>query len=437
MQTSKIRNTMDWKKLLSSATAFGIAVAPLASSLDAQAKPKGNAYGYSKDKKDKKDKNGRSREERQENRDDRDGYDDYGSNNVTVSGVVTRDLVGDRFEVRGDDGRVFVVDTGGRESERITVGDRVRLNGAFENQIFIAQNVRLTRNTGDGDNNGNTNGRLNISGTVTRDLVGDRFQIRADDGVVYSVDTNNRESRRITVGDRVQVSGTLNGRIISADSVRILLNTRPGSGYGATVLRGVVTRDLYGREFQIRAENGRTYTVRADDAEPLRLSRGDRVEVRGTLNSTLFFAQSVRIVTNDDRGLVDFPGTVTSVSSSTRFVVRADNGRSYNVDARTGVSNLSSGDRVRIGGYVEDGIVFADRVQITRNDDIGAGQNQTVNFPGVVTGRDNFGLLKVRGDNGRSYLVRYTGTSFRTGDRVQVSGTFLRGVVLANSVTRR
>jgi hypothetical protein len=176
----------DWLRQLSRCTTLGlIAGAPLFGTLaTAEAKPPSHApawgyrakqeggkdkYKYDKDRdrydrddydhdrynKDRyyrddynRDRYNRDRYER--DRYDRDRYDqdryDRDRNDLrTLSGVVTRDLSGDQFEMRADGGRNFRVDARGDEPRRLSRGDRVVVYGRFDNGRFLARDVRITR----------------------------------------------------------------------------------------------------------------------------------------------------------------------------------------------------------------------------------------------------------------------------------------------------
>jgi hypothetical protein len=172
----------DWLRQLSRCTTVGlIAGAPLFGTLaTAEAKPPAHApaWGYrakqeggkDKDKYDKdrdrydrddydhdrynhdryyrddynRDRYDRDRYER--DRYERDRYDRDRDERRTISGVVTRDLSGDQFEMRSDSGRYFRVDARGDEPRHLSRGDRVNVYGRFDNGRFIAQDVRITRN---------------------------------------------------------------------------------------------------------------------------------------------------------------------------------------------------------------------------------------------------------------------------------------------------
>jgi predicted RNase H-like nuclease (RuvC/YqgF family) len=63
-------------------------------------------------------------------------------------------------------------------------------------------------------------------------------------------------------------------------------------------LDGIVTNDLRGDAFALRANNGRHLRVVVRGNEPRRISRGDRVRVHGYSDNGIFRAQSVSILRN-------------------------------------------------------------------------------------------------------------------------------------------
>lgn len=202
-----------------------------------------------------------------------------------------------------------------------------------------------------------------LTGIVTRDLSGDLFQMRTAGGDLVRVILHRGESEplRLSTGDRVEVRGHRDHDIFVAHDVNILHNA--GSQGEVVTLRGVVVRDFYGREFQLRSDTGRTFLVRSLRAEPLRLSGGDRVEVRGRSDKGFFVASDVDIVRNDDFSHVDFPGRVVALLSARRLQVRADNGRVYTIKSRESLPrSVKAGDRVRVVGYVNKKVVAAERI---------------------------------------------------------------------------
>jgi flagellar biosynthesis GTPase FlhF len=64
----------------------------------------------------------------------------------TIEGVVTNDLAGNAFILRKDNGTNQRVQLRFGEPRRLSRGDRVRLYGFAEGDIFRAQNVTITKN---------------------------------------------------------------------------------------------------------------------------------------------------------------------------------------------------------------------------------------------------------------------------------------------------
>ncbi|RYG70045.1 hypothetical protein EON80_08620, partial [bacterium] len=162
-----------------------------------------------------------------------------------------------------------------------------------------------------------------VSGIVTRDLDGrDRFTVRLDNGRTAEVISRRNEPPRLSRGDRVELRGDFENNLFIADQVRITNNSGSGSGWGQqTTLRGRVVRDYSGRDFEIRTDNGRSVTVRALRNEPIRLSEGDSVELRGEYERGLFLARTIDITRNDDQRKVDFKATVLQRVNSNRLEV--------------------------------------------------------------------------------------------------------------------
>jgi len=324
--------------------------------------------------------------------------------------------------MRSSDGREFrVVIDQGREPRRLSRGDRVRVNGYFTSGLFIAQNVNITSNVGNGNRPGTTWGNRpgtvwgnrpgatrsnSLSGVVIGDLAGREFRMRSSDGREFRVVIDQgREPRRLSRGDRVTVNGYFSSGIFIANNVSITRNVgngnrpyygtpnrpyygtpnRPYSG-GTTTgrslsLSGIVIGDLAGREFRMRSSDGREFRVVIDQGrEPRRLSRGDRVHVHGYFTSGIFIANNVNITSNRTvggynpgspqygNGQVTFTGTVANIDSSTKLWVRAYNGTTYEVVTSTPISRaISVGDVVRVNGYGTASSLRAGRVILVRN----------------------------------------------------------------------
>jgi translation initiation factor IF-1 len=177
----------------------------------------------------------------------------------TLTGTVTRDLSGDRFEIRADNGRTYRVRVGRYDEPRsLDRGDRVRVIGQFRNNdVLVARSIEFLRDTG-----GSSNVRRSLTGVVTRDLRGDLFELRADNGRTYRVRVGRyNEPRSLDRGDRVRVIGEMRSDdTFVARDIEFLRDTPgyPGGSRDERTLTGVVTRDLRGDQFELRAENGRT-----------------------------------------------------------------------------------------------------------------------------------------------------------------------------------
>jgi len=249
----------------------------------------------------------------------------------------------------------------------------------------------------------NTGARGTMNATVTRDLGLNQFEVRADDNRLFTVRLTGTPSRRLYVGERVQLTGYVhNNNVFVADAVAILPNDSTGyygnNGtyndpyyndpyYNGTyndntnnngrnnrqrgTMVGTVSRDLGSNRFEVRADDNRLFTVRSREGEPRRLRLGDRVELIGYINNrNIFVAESVRLISatgisahngnlypsaNDQA--VDFSGTVQSQRGNI-IQVRGDNGQTYSV-RRNNDSTFRNGERVRIVGTDNNGTVQA------------------------------------------------------------------------------
>ena len=214
------------------------------------------------------------------------------------------------------------------------------------------------------------------------------------------------------------------------------------NGERLSYFQGTVSRVWARDYFELRASDGRSYrVVWYDDGGDFRLSTGDRVEVSGRLTRDLLIAHHYReIGSGYGYRQVDFPATVASVGSYSRVTVRGDNGRVYTVEARNRLPyNLNAGDYVRIIGTWNGSVVTAEQIIVLREGYNGGSFDRQVDFPGIVSEVDRYrNTLNVRGDNGITYSVTYTGADrFGIGDRVRVVGLFDGYTVRATSVTRR
>jgi hypothetical protein len=315
--------------------------------------------------------------------------------NRTITGVVTANRADDDFVVRAKNGWTYLVRAVWGESDMLNAGDRVRAHGVWRNGLLHATNVKILYSgtvMRDAPDNviGSTpaaNTRMGVtrSGTVTQDLAGNDFTLRASDGLTYRVRVLRGESATLSVGDRVRVFGNLRGAIIDAVNVRIAYqaedldpdpydenrydySTRDREKW---TLTGTVLSNPSGDRFTMRARNGYTYAVRAKWGEPSSLTAGDRVRVYGAWRDGLMQASNVRLLREGENpknwATHTWVGVVTENPEGDRFVFRLDNGISYRVLAVWGEPDtLSVGDRVRAYGTWRTGMLHASNVRVLR-----------------------------------------------------------------------
>lgn len=334
---------------LSGLALSALIAAPLATAAWAKPKDGAPAYGYrngngksnGKGKKDKGDYSGRSnRRSDDDSYNNGDGYGystgntGYPDDNIgtratrvrrTLEGVVTRDLGGNRFEMRVDNGRVLTVRARQTEPNRLSPGDRVRVEGFSR--------------TGREDNRYNT-------GDARADFVAESLQILANvnDGYYNPGGGNN--------------------------------GNNPGGGY-------------YGGDGSARR--------------------------------------------------VSFPATVLDRDGSRRISVRGDNGRNYTVESRYNIVRVDDGDRVRVEGVSRNGVVTDARVVLLRNSDSPAYDAQKTNFVGHVTRVDErSNLIVVHEDaTGRSYTFRTRqAKDFQVNQHVRAYSTITNGRAVITRVVR-
>ncbi len=376
---------------------------------------------------------------------------------ITLNGVVASDLAGNQFTLRANDGRTYRVVTNRKEPGWLTNGDRVEVRGRLTNSsqnLIVASSV--TQSNGVGGIGGDVK-NVTVSGVVASDLEGNEFNMRATDGHIYRVVTNRKEPGWLSNGDRVEVRGQIN----SLNQNRIVAtsvthpgggNVGNGNGVGQVItVSGVVTRDPAGNQFTVRADDGRTYRVITNNQEPGWVTNGDRVTVRGKLDTsdrTLIIATSVTHpngVGGVGNGLnVTLSGIVTRDPAGNQFSLRTDDGRTYRVITNNQEPGwLTNGDRVTVRGKrtaANSTLIIATSVTHPNGTGVGAGTGQSVSIGGVVT-RDRSGnQFTLRADNGQTYRVTTTNREpgwLTNGDRVIVRGRFDardRDLIIATSV---
>lgn len=213
------------------------------------------------------------------------------------TGVVTRDLGGDHFQIRTSWNQVLNVDLVGptREPRRLSVGDRVEVRGDRNGNKIRANGVRILENRGPGyPGTGYPNRTL--VGRVTRDLRGNAFSLLADNGRRYDVVLRNNEPRRLSAGDRVQVQGEMEREIFYAQTIRVL-NDRDNYGdhgnHQTANFTGRVTDVRSRTVITVRADNGRAYEVHSREILPRRLDDGSRVRIIGQIRGNVVWVNQV------------------------------------------------------------------------------------------------------------------------------------------------
>ncbi|HVF10067.1 MAG TPA: hypothetical protein VNA16_04650, partial [Abditibacteriaceae bacterium] len=223
-------------------------------------------------------------------------------------------------------------------------------------------------------------------------------------------------------------------------------------------VRGTVAVNLAGnKHFTVRLDDRRTVEVVTHEAEPARLSRGDRVEMTGHYDRNLFIARTVRMLQqaktgrisgrnrgNPNHPWVDFTGTVLSVQSAYQLQVRANNGVKYEVRSHDKLSStITSGDTVHIAGRAFQGIARPDHVTLVRNNNAPRGPgsvqgNQWVDFTGTVLSVESPYRLRVRANNGANYQVNprdKLSPAITRGDTVRIAGYASAGIARPDHVT--
>jgi hypothetical protein len=202
---------------------------------------------------------------------------------------------------------------------------------------------------------------------------------------------------------------------------------------------GTVTRNLPGeRSFEMQSDNGTVLRVRPNMDEPARLSRGDRVEVRGQYEGDIFVADTVRVTSDTAARRTRVTGTVESVRSATRLTMRDENDRIITVVTATPFpATITEGDSIRAVGSLNGTIMNAERVVLLTDRPGETATGRPVSFNATVESVDAVArTLQVRGDNGVAYVIRFNGAGrFAPGDLVRIVGTSADGITTATNVT--
>jgi hypothetical protein len=194
-----------------------------------------------------------------------------------------------RVTVRRDNGVIYTVNTRLDVPANVNIGDRVRITGETTgNNIANVDSIVLAQN------NTPNRGPVNFEATVTDIPSTTQILARRDNGVTYTVTSTGLLPRNLAVGDRVQIAGELTGRNLVA--VERVTRVRTGDTTteprpGAIVrLRGTV-ESSQGRMLQVRGDDNRLYTVRANNASVF--PNGAIIRIIGTYENDVLVASSV------------------------------------------------------------------------------------------------------------------------------------------------
>jgi outer membrane lipoprotein SlyB len=213
--------------------------------------------------------------------------------NITVTGVVTRDTPGHDFYVRTDEGQRYLVVTL-KQPKEIDIGVRVRITGRYDGN-------RLSANTNDIEvldyakwDDNTQEGYLDVKGTVTKDLQGNDFVIRSKNDTTYLVITQ-RQPKGIAKGAQVRVKGWFDGDHLNATDVDVLKKANTSMGVMGSMdayknkyvtIIGTVNRLTKNNSFFVRDGAGMTYLV-VTAKQPNDLEIGARVQVFGYYNGSV------------------------------------------------------------------------------------------------------------------------------------------------------
>ena len=139
----------------------------------------------------------------------------------TVGGVLTEYPVNKRFALRAEEGRLYQVHSLAALPVGLSVGDRVRAYGTWNNGVLTARSLRLMAEGGPEELR---NANRTVVGVVVSDDLGADFQVRTDSGSIYRVQEVNTSTEPYHVGDRISAIGTWRNGTLQAEAIRVLSN---------------------------------------------------------------------------------------------------------------------------------------------------------------------------------------------------------------------
>lgn len=162
--------------------------------------------------------------------------------NRSMMGTVVANSVGNEFVVRARNGWTYPVRAIYGEPKTLSIGDRVRVFGAWTDGMLYANNIRFDYDDavktvrvtylGDGDVAVKVTDvpvgeelivpEITRAGTVIANPVGPFFTLREANGTTYRVRSVYGWIPELNVGDRVRVFGKLSRGVLEASNVRVL-----------------------------------------------------------------------------------------------------------------------------------------------------------------------------------------------------------------------
>ena len=134
-----------------------------------------------------------------------------------------------------------------------------------------------------------------LSGVAMRIEGRTRLDVRADNGRVYSVTSDDKFSPDIKNGERVRVTGKWSSATtVRADRVVLEVQDNPGAENGAINFWGKVqsvNNNGLIRDLKVVGDSGWVYSVQYRNLQTFRV--GDRVHVIGTIANGMVNATSV------------------------------------------------------------------------------------------------------------------------------------------------
>ncbi|HVF09343.1 MAG TPA: stalk domain-containing protein [Abditibacteriaceae bacterium] len=211
----------------------------------------------------------------------------------TRTGIVTRNLRADGFELRINVNTFIDVQATRSLPAGLGVGDRVAVTGELVEDVMTASTVRIVAQA--------VPVRKTIQGTVIAVLSATRLTLSgaaATPGAPnVTVDTRVLLNTGISAGDMVSATGLLTGNYMDAESVKIVgsgnntnnddIEAQPVNFTGTVDNINAATRTV-----QVRGDNGTLYVVRYTGV--INFARNDRVRVTGTYAKGVTTAKTIK-----------------------------------------------------------------------------------------------------------------------------------------------